>query len=109
MIDEVPNILKHECPPQAGHFSHFNLWSWVVNVVAPDTRNNGIARDTFPSYRTTERDSVVEQQRQIACLGQRTGARATFIKPAPVLVHVPFLGAAANCQQRVFFRDFESA
>jgi hypothetical protein len=62
MIDEVPNIFQNECPPQAGHFSHFNLGSWVVKVVAPDPRDNGIARDTFPPYRTTERDRMVEQQ-----------------------------------------------
>ena len=90
MINEIPHVLKQVYAQHVGHFNNFDLRVWVINVVAPEPRNNGITRYTFPLYRTSKLDVVVKKQRQIACVSQRDGASATDISTALMPDRFPF-------------------
>jgi hypothetical protein len=108
VIDEIPNILKPECAQQAGTLYNLSLRSWVVNVVAPEPRNDGIARHTFPLYRTSKRKAVAEKQGQLARLGQRAGASATDVTEVLMLIRYPFeLGTAATRPTGVVLWNFK--
>ena len=110
MNDKVPNVFEQECSPQAGNFSHFDLWVRVMNIMTRNTRDNDEARDIVPPHWVGARGRAVEQHRQLTRLGQGAEARETYIVSAPVFFHASFLGAVANRRrQRVFVGDFESA